>query len=100
MKVRDLLNMEIDVDVYDNVCEELAIAFCGPVTLTDEGREQFKDALDLDVKAINAYGITIDVDDEDESIFEKKLKSAKAFFWSAAGFCADSDFKKWFADNG
>ena len=31
MKVRDLLKTEIDIDVYDDVCEELGIAFCGAV---------------------------------------------------------------------
>ena len=36
MKIKDLLEMEIDVDVYDNVCEELAIAFCGATKLTEE----------------------------------------------------------------
>ena len=28
MTVKDLLKMEVDIDVYDDVCEELAIAFC------------------------------------------------------------------------
>lgn len=35
MKVRDFIKQSIDVDVYDDVCEELAIAFCGPMELTD-----------------------------------------------------------------
>ena len=37
MKVKDLLEMEISVDVYDNVCDELAIAFEGPMELTEAG---------------------------------------------------------------
>ena len=41
MKVKDLIKEEIDVDVYDNVCEELAIAFCGSVELTEYGKKHF-----------------------------------------------------------
>ena len=46
MKVKDfieLCNREfLDVDVYDNVCEELGIAYCGDsIELTTEGKEHF-----------------------------------------------------------
>lgn len=95
MKVRDLLNLEIDMDVYDNVCEELAIAFCAPVTLTDAGREHFKDALDLEVESIRDGYIIIDVDDPDEKEWNRKLNCAKEFFESMAGLCSAEDFDKW-----
>lgn len=46
MKVKDLITQEIDIDVYDDVCEELGIAFCGPVELTDDGAHEFADVLE------------------------------------------------------
>lgn len=97
MKVKDLLELELSVDVYDNVCEELGIAFESPVTLTESGKKHFADALELDVYAFRDSEIVIDVDDEDDSVFEKKLSCAKEFFESAAGFCSVSEYNEWFA---
>lgn len=49
MKIKELLGMDIDVDVYDNVCEELSTAFVGPMYLTEAGKQKFADVLELDV---------------------------------------------------
>ena len=99
MTVKDLLPMEIDVDVVDDVCEELYIAFCGPVKLTEEGQKHFADALEIEVKPTYDSDLwLVCVDDADESVWKHRLKVAKQFFRSAAGYCADSDFKKWFSD--
>ena len=101
MKVKDLLPMEIDIDVYDDVCEEIAIAFCGPVVLTDEGRKVFAEALELPITIDDRLNIvTVHVDDADEKTWKRNLREAKRFFESAAGYCADSDFEKWFVTEG
>ena len=87
-----------DIDVYDNVCEEIAIAYCGGYTLTEEGTEHFKDALEMEIDVIERDCIAIvDVDDE-EGIWQKKLKKAKEFFYSIAGYCSDNNFDKWFVE--
>lgn len=98
MKVKDLLPMEIDVDVVDDVCEELCIAFCGPVKLTEEGQKQFADALELDCELNEDDCICIVNVDDDEGVWQKKLKKAKKFFYSAAGYCNCDNFDKWFDD--
>ena len=87
-----------DVDVYDNVCEELGIAFCGSVKLTSEGKKEFSDVLEyeIDVDEDECYAI-IDIDDE-EGIWQKKLKRAKQFFYSVAGYCNDENYNKWFKE--
>ena len=41
MTVREFIKRDDDIDVYDDVCEELGIAFCGPLELTPEGEKQF-----------------------------------------------------------
>ena len=53
MKVRELLKMDIDIDVYDNVTEELAVAFCGPMELTEAGIRRFGEVLDYWVELTN-----------------------------------------------
>ena len=100
MKVRDLIEQEIDVDVYDDVCEELGIAFCGPLKLTDAGKKKFADVLEYDVawSGINDNEMIVAVDDPDEKTWMRRLRKAKEFFEAAAGYCAESDFKKWFEE--
>lgn len=101
MKVRDLIKMSIDIDVYDNVCEALSIAFCGPIELTDEGKAKFEIALNLDVEIDEENNVAI-VNIEDEffpDLWKYNLKAAKNFFYSAAGYCSGADWEKWFVDN-
>ena len=94
MKVKDLLKQEIDIDVYDDVCDELAIAFCGPVELTDEGEEVFADVLDYEITLHNDVAI-VGVDDDD-GIWQKKLKKAKKLFYGMAGYCSIDNYRLWF----
>lgn len=99
MKVKELLGLEVSVDVYDNVCEELAIAFDGPVRLTEEGTAKFGKALDFDVYfGFGKWGIEsaiVDVDGK-EGVWQENLKVAKSLFDSIAGYCASTDWDKWF----
>ena len=103
MKVKDLLPMEIDVDVYDNVCEELAICFCGPIELTEAGKARFAEVLEYDCKLycsrFDGNCAVINVDDPDEKVMMHKLEQAQRFFVSAAGYCADEDFSLWFVED-
>lgn len=102
MKIKELLGMDIDVDVVDNVCEELGIAFIGPVYLTEAGKQKFADVLEFDVyfgEDEESDIVTVDVDDEDETVFERKLAMAKKLFESAAGWCTMDEWNEWFIDN-
>lgn len=103
MKVRDLLPMEIDIDVYDDVCEDLGIAFCGPLKLTDEGVKKFAEVLDYELTLVpHSYGglpaYIVHVDDLDDEVWKLRLAKAKEFFEVAAGYCADTDYQLWFKD--
>lgn len=101
MKVKDLLEMEISVDVYDNVCDELAIAFEGPMELTEAGLEKFGEVLEYDVTFSNSgnfINAIVDVDDEDEDEFERKLAAAKELFESMAGWCTMEEGREWFKE--
>ena len=102
MTVRDLLQQEIDIDVVDDVCEELYIAFCGPQKLTAEGEKEFSDVMDYPVLLHNngvAIIAIVQIDDPDEAVWEARLERAKLFFEGAAGYCACSDYDRWFAND-
>ena len=101
MTVKDLIEQEIDVDVYDDVCEELGIAFCGDMKLTADGKKKFAEVLTYPVELIkNRHGniecAVVHIDDEDDDVLEARLRKAKDFFESAAGYCAADDWDKWF----
>lgn len=99
MKVKDLLEMEVGVDVYDDVCEELAIAFDGPQPLTEAGKKKFAEVLEYNVMFHNNGSdvvCIVAVDDPDEKKCMRRLRKAKEFFESVAGYCAADDWNKWF----
>lgn len=104
MKVKDLLPMEIDIDCYDDVCEELGIAFCGPLKLTEEGQQKFAEVLEYDIQMIaGAPGgfpcVIVKADDKKDGLWMHRLAKAKEFFESAAGYCAYEDYNRWFKED-
>lgn len=104
MKVKEFIKIEQDIDVYDDVCEELGVAFCGPLELTPDGEKKFAEVMDYDIEihpAPAGYGCgcaIVAVDDPDDKVWKRKLRMAENFFYSAAGYCADEDFQKWFKE--
>ena len=104
MKVREFIQLEEDIDVYDDVCEELAICFCGPAKLTAEGEKYFSDVLGMDVTIFrdgeNVPTALIAVDDGCEVVAEWKprLRKAIEFFNAAAGYCSEADYDRWFCE--
>ena len=100
MKLKDLLPMEIDIDCYDNVCEEIGIAYCGPMELTEDGAKEFADVMEYKCEIVHdpiGYDVCIiTVDDDPNMKWRDKLNRAKEFLYSIAGYCADTDFNKWF----
>ena len=103
MKVKDLLPMEIDVDVYDNVCDDIGICFCGPMELTEAGKAEFAEVLEYPCEFHNTGGeysgivCIVDVGDaEQDEVWEPRLEKAKAFFEAAAGYCSVDEYSLWF----
>ena len=97
MTVRDLIAQPMDIDVWDNVCEELGIAMCGPIKLTEAGKKKFREVLGYGVELHNECAV-VDVDGP-EGVWQKRLKKAKEFFESAAGCCAVDEYERWFVED-
>ena len=70
--------------------------------LTEEGLKVFSEVLDYDVTVHLATDIkdtsyaTVHVDDEDDKVWKHKLRMAKAFFHSLAGYCTEDEYEAWF----
>lgn len=96
MTVGEFIALDVDMDVYDNVCEEIGIAKCGAYSLTEEGMKKWSDVLEYNVQLYpNNDTAIVDVDGE-EGIWQERLARAKDFFYSLAGYCAYDDFDAWF----
>lgn len=100
MKVKDLINLDICVDVVDDVTEELYIAFDGPLILTEEGKRKFEEVLeypvDMNTDDPRLPVAIIGIDDNEDSVWEARLEKAIEFFESAAGLCSSKEFDSWF----
>ena len=111
--VCDLLQLNEDIDVYDDVCEELGIAFCNPFDdgkvhkwsdyLTEDGLNKFRSVLSYSAHIVKQiingdtfYNFIAEIDDENDAIWKSRLRKAKEFFESAAGYCSCEDCDKWF----
>ena len=91
MKIREFIKMDIDVDVCDLYDERCYIAFCGPLELTEEGKREFQHVLDMSVELSQEDGYAcLPADNGAEA------QMLKEFFFSAAGYCADSLWNLWF----
>ena len=100
MKIKELLPMSIDIDCYDNVTEELGIAYCGPMELTEEGEKKFAEVMEYECEILHdpmGYDVCIiKVDDDPNIPWRHKLCKARDFFLSVAGYCDADDYDKWF----
>ena len=105
MTVREFIKRDDDIDVYDDVCEELGIAFCGPLELTPEGEKQFSEVMGYEIEIIPGEetwsGLDhaiVHVDDADDKTWKRRLRKAKEVFESAAGMCPADDYDTWFKE--
>ena len=99
MKIKDLIKMDVDVEVYDNVTQEIIdISFVGPLELTEEGKEKFKEVLEYNVVLYEEYKYAIvKCSDEEPKIkWITKAKKAGEFFKACAGYCSTKEYDKWF----
>lgn len=97
MTIREFINLDISVDVYDDVCDEIAVAFEGPQLLTETGMDHFAEVLNYRIElsdaALEAYVLLDEHDD-----WEDRLEKSKEFFYAAAGYCSETEYHRWFAD--
>lgn len=98
MTIRDLLAMNIDIDVYDADTDGIGIAYCGPTGLTAAGAEYFKDVLDYEVEFVDeTYAGDIAVVHIPDNVdYDEMLEKTEELFASLAGYCSQKDWDNWF----
>lgn len=96
MKLKDLFDFinanEEDIDVYVDGIDGIAV--CAPVSLTEEGKRHFADALELEVKNYTIFGNDKDYEDLENN--NGRLSLAWDLLKSLAGYCPVRDFDRWF----
>lgn len=104
MKIRDMFTASFyekygDVDIYNDVTDDMASAFCG-MELTAEGREHFKIVLGVPVEIVsNRYGhdVICKIDDMGDA-WEMDWREIAKLFDAAAGYCGVDDYETWFKE--
>lgn len=91
MPIREFIKMDIDIDVCDDYDESCYIAYCGAIALTEEGEKEFADVLDTMVEVSDDIALLHAESDEE-------VKALKRFFRSAAGYCSEENYNKWFIE--
>lgn len=99
MKVKDLIEMKTEIDVYDNYTEELGVAYCG-TQLTEAGKKKYADVLEFEIESIKDEVVVIAIDNgtDPEAVTEKKLAKAMDMFYGMAGYCSTEKYDKYFID--
>ena len=104
MKVKDMFTVEFaetygDVDVYDDVCCDLGVAYCGTL-LTKEGRTHFRSVMNLEVTLEQhpRHGYWEAVVHIDGEGWERRLKKCQELFEGAAGYISEKEYHKWFKE--
>lgn len=100
IKVKDMFTQEFynehcDIDVYDDVCEELGIAFCGAL-LTDKAKNAYADVLEDEVE-IGDNAIVL-INHLPEGVWQVHLKHLKKLFYDCAGYGPADEYDDYFME--
>lgn len=101
MTIRELMKHDIDIDVYNNITDDEAVALVCPMELTEEGEQEWGDVLNyiVEVNTDGNYSYAICICDDNPNIkWQTKKKRLTNFLWSAAGYCSEENYDKWFLD--
>ena len=100
--LRDLLPLELDIDVYNDVIDDMGIALCGPTKLTEKGEQEFKEVLDLPVEIIDPdtpyQTVMVKIDDPYEEVWKRRRRILNKFLRSAAGYVDEELYNEWFEE--
>ena len=106
MKVKDLIREEIDIDVWDNYDERCGLAIVGPLNLTEEGKAEFEEVLEMECM-IKSYGqgefgdcavVFTDYPSQTEEESERKTELLRVFLLAQAGYVGVEEYEKWFGE--
>ena len=99
-----LERMPNDFDFATNYTDEYAFpSICLPVILTEEGKNEWQDVLQLKVDSIHPTflsdcAVVIDINSLPEKEADKMERRLFNFCKALAGYCSESNWDKWFKD--
>lgn len=97
MKVRDLIKLDIDLDITTNIYDDPYCAFVGPQPITRYGESYWEDVLNLECEISDEAPVAVIIIPEGEEA-EEINDGIKEFFSSCAGYCSIPDYQSWFGE--
>lgn len=103
MKLKDILTTEIwnefgDMDVYNDVTDSVYPAWCGNL-FTEEGREHFAEALELEAEATTVWDCGAIIVHTDGDNWKHNNALVCELFTDMAGYCTKEEYERWFIDD-
>ena len=101
MKVIEFIQLDIDIDIIDTETDDLCVGFVGPLRLTNEGKEYFKEVLNYEIsipKHCKNPEAEIIITGKTNKEIDRQINLIKDFFNSAAGYCSNINWHKWFKE--
>jgi hypothetical protein len=107
IKLIELIDMDMipkDSEIYysdDGSAGNTTVAELNSKTLTDEGKEVFKDVINQDVRYVTRLSNgqwLIELVDSLNIGEERAIDELRNFTMFLAGFCGESDYERWFND--
>lgn len=96
MAFEKFIAQDVDCDVFNTLTDSCDIAFVGPIAMTDAGKEEFSDILNLQVRVDTDSDYPTAVVEITDSGAIEKLRKLRTFLKSAAGYCPQSTWDRWF----
>lgn len=100
MKFKDFINQEVDLDIFDDYTEDLAVNFVGPgYKFTEEGLKKFQPLFDVDIMidGDETFACLFLAEYDDETCEKLERLAIRYFNWQA-GYCKQETFDKYFID--
>ena len=96
MTLNELIKSGRICEVYDDVSNDMGFTFHGPLELTDEGINHFSDIMELNVRITPNDEAFVEVDDTDESAWQKTFEKVQELFYTSAVCRGKEAYNRWF----
>ena len=95
--IGELIRGGAEVDIYNDITDDKASTFCGPIEITPECEEEFEDVLGISGTLHEHYDMYV-VDLDEVSNWDVAWDRVVEFFACLSGACSEELWDRWFVE--